>query len=61
MRESTIKDTHHIRVQLQSSSSSSNQAAATLAWEDTDDPWLEDAVEMSGMGFNLAYVVASTT
>ena len=35
--------------------------AATLAWEDADDPWLEDAVEMTGMGFNLAYVAASTT
>lgn len=35
--------------------------AATLAWEDPDDPWLEDAAEVTGMGFNLAFVAASTT
>jgi hypothetical protein len=40
--------------------------AATLAWEDPGDPWLEevedavDAVEMTGMGHNLASVAAST-
>ena len=34
--------------------------AATLAWEDPVDPWLEEAVELTGMGFNLASVAAST-
>jgi len=33
----------------------------TLAWGDPVDPWLEDAVDMTGMGFNLAFVAASTT
>jgi hypothetical protein len=35
--------------------------AATLPWEDADDPWLEDAFEMAGMGFNPASVAGSTT
>jgi hypothetical protein len=35
--------------------------AAALPWEDADDPWLEDALELAGMGFNPASVAGSTT